>query len=246
MAKLLLVDFEIRWLAENLPLFQDTVRRAERNRQQGIHPALLIDTFIDPRMKQLVGMDPFSKTALHSRVLELMVEERSSDQPAQGNVIAAPVAPTVFVDGDLFAQIQAAQDAAAAQDGIVEVDGVNNIQQMCEEELLRYKNTAPLKVYVEDAPQERVYNCPFTWWRTHATNFPTLAVLARTYLSVQATSAPSERIFSKASRIISKTRTRLDHRVAGKLLFVSENADWFDKQVEKHKAAVTIDVDIEE
>ena len=74
--------------------------------------------------------------------------------------------------------------------------------------------------------------------------FPTLAaLLARTYLSVQATSAPSERIFSKDSRIISKICTKLDHQVAGKLLFVSENIDWYDKQVENMQAADIIDVE---
>jgi predicted RNA-binding protein YlqC (UPF0109 family) len=55
-----------------------------------------------------------------------------------------------------------------------------------------------------------------------------LAVLAKKYLSIQATSAPSERIFSKAGRIISTLRTRLNSSaIAGKLLYVSENWNWF-------------------
>ena len=37
---------------------------------------------------------------------------------------------------------------------------------------------------------------------TSKTKYPCLASLAQKYLSIQATSAPSERIFSKASRII--------------------------------------------
>ena len=48
------------------------------------------------------------------------------------------------------------------------------------------------------------------------------------YLSIQATSsAPSERIFSKASRIIEERRTRLDPGIAGKLLYVAFNYTWY-------------------
>jgi len=53
--------------------------------------------------------------------------------------------------------------------------------------------------------------------------YPTLAVLARQFLAVQATSAPSERMFSRASKILSSLRTRLDPDVAGKLFYVGEN-----------------------
>ena len=45
--------------------------------------------------------------------------------------------------------------------------------------------------------------------------------------SIQVTSAPSERIFSKASRIIEEQRTRLDPDIAGKLLFVAFNYNWY-------------------
>ena len=34
------------------------------------------------------------------------------------------------------------------------------------------------------------------WWKRHEKNFPNLSAIAKKYLSIQATSAPSERIFS--------------------------------------------------
>ena len=59
-----------------------------------------------------------------------------------------------------------------------------------------------------------------------------MAVLARKYLAVQATSAPSERIFSRAQRIISDLRTKLDPDIAERtpLYYVVEILDWYEKQ----------------
>ena len=66
--------------------------------------------------------------------------------------------------------------------------------------------------------------------------YPILARLAMICLAVQATSAPSERVFSVASRIIANRRTRLDPTLAGKMLFVSENWKWWQDQLDFYKA----------
>jgi hAT family C-terminal dimerisation region len=56
------------------------------------------------------------------------------------------------------------------------------------------------------------------------------------YLAVQATSAPSEQVFSMASRIITNRRNWLDPTMAGKMLFVSENWKWWQDQLDFYKA----------
>ena len=58
----------------------------------------------------------------------------------------------------------------------------------------------------------------FDCWKRNAAMFPILARLAKVYLAVQATSAPSERVFRLASRIISKKREGLEPGSASKLL----------------------------
>ena len=55
--------------------------------------------------------------------------------------------------------------------------------------------------------------------------FPILVQLARIYLPIQATSAPSERIFSQAALIIRERRNRLGPEISGKLLYLKENWD---------------------
>jgi hypothetical protein len=55
-------------------------------------------------------------------------------------------------------------------------------------------------------------------------------MLARMYLCIPATSAPSERIFSMASRLINKQRARLTPENAGQILFVNRNMGWYEAE----------------
>jgi hypothetical protein len=105
---------------------------------------------------------------------------------------------------------------------------IADVKTSCVIELLDYKQLNP-KVLNHG---KQYPNC-LEWWKQNEFRFPRLAVLAKKYLSIQATSAPSERIFSKAGRIISTLRTRLSSAIAGKLLYVSENWNWFLSQAKK-------------
>lgn len=47
------------------------------------------------------------------------------------------------------------------------------------------------------------------WWKENEKVYPKMAVLARRMLACQATSAASERVFSRSGALASKTRNRL-------------------------------------
>ena len=51
---------------------------------------------------------------------------------------------------------------------------------------------------------------PFSWWATNKNQYPILHQIAMIYLSILATSVPSERLFSDAKNLITPQRTRLD------------------------------------
>jgi len=78
------------------------------------------------------------------------------------------------------------------------------------------------------------------WWKKHEVFCPILAGLAKFYLSVQATSAPSERVFSAANTVIGVGRTSLHTAMAGRLLFVSRNWEWFLNEVNLEDAIRSI------
>ncbi|XP_072161442.1 E3 SUMO-protein ligase ZBED1-like [Bemisia tabaci] len=47
------------------------------------------------------------------------------------------------------------------------------------------------------------------WWQVHEKEFPRLAILAKKYLSVTATSIPAERVFSTGGRVVTDSRHSL-------------------------------------
>jgi hypothetical protein len=66
---------------------------------------------------------------------------------------------------------------------------------------------------------------PFAWWNYKKNRYPNLAKLARQYLSISATSTPSERLFSDAGNILSSKRTRLDAEFFKRIIFLKRNAN---------------------
>ncbi|EXX68918.1 zinc finger BED domain-containing protein RICESLEEPER 2-like [Rhizophagus irregularis DAOM 181602=DAOM 197198] len=55
---------------------------------------------------------------------------------------------------------------------------------------------------------------PLVWWNVHQKNYPTLSLIAKDYLIIQATSVSSEQAFSVAGNTITQTRNRLDPETA--------------------------------
>ncbi len=63
------------------------------------------------------------------------------------------------------------------------------------------------------------------WWLINAVRFPQLSHLARKFLAIQATSAPSERLFSAAGLTIANDRARLLPDNAAMLIFLHQNLE---------------------
>lgn len=64
---------------------------------------------------------------------------------------------------------------------------------------------------------------PLAWWKVHKINFPRLCKMARKYLCVPATSAPSERLFSAEGNIVTCTRSSLKPAKVDMLVFLAKN-----------------------
>ncbi|CAB5325836.1 unnamed protein product [Rhizophagus irregularis] len=69
---------------------------------------------------------------------------------------------------------------------------------------------------------------PYLWWSTNKNQYPVLYKLAMKYLSIPATSVPSERLFSDAKNLITPLRTRLSSSVINQLMFLKRNREYID------------------
>lgn len=63
------------------------------------------------------------------------------------------------------------------------------------------------------------------WWRQNSPAFPSIAKLARTILSIPATSAEAERRFSAAGNVLRVKRCSMDPLTMTKTLFIHDNKD---------------------
>ena len=97
--------------------------------------------------------------------------------------------------------------ASALYQPAPEIDGI-------QAEIKRYLN--------EDIKSEGIKILQY--WASRKRSFPQLAQMARCYLSIPATSASSERVFSKGRRVLSWQRSSLKPKSVEELLCLK---DWF-------------------
>ena len=86
----------------------------------------------------------------------------------------------------------------------------------------RDKVRKELQYYI-DTPCLDVEEDPLQWWASESSKYPCLSQLAMKYLSVCATSSPSERVFSVSGKIVTSLRSTLKPDKVDKLVFLSQN-----------------------
>ena len=74
-------------------------------------------------------------------------------------------------------------------------------------------------------PKLPIKDDPLQWWEEHKHKFHILYRLAMRFLSVPASSANSEILWSIASCIITKDRARLNSHFVSDLIFLKENGE---------------------
>lgn len=104
------------------------------------------------------------------------------------------------------------------------------IKEECQTELDDYKSVQGMEMWIELEDGTKDFEDPLTWWQTHQERFPTLWKLARMYLAIPATCAPSERAFDpEAHSILAKRCQTQTSNSSGVRLF-KENAGILSKE----------------
>ena len=87
--------------------------------------------------------------------------------------------------------------------------------------------------YLKDPPP-LLDSSPTEWWKTNESRFPRLAILARQYLCIPATSVPCERVFSAAGLTVTRLRSRLTPEHVDMIIFLNKNALFMSNQPMHH------------
>jgi hypothetical protein len=93
---------------------------------------------------------------------------------------------------------------------------------LCENEMYQLLLRNDFKMKIHNI-EKKVCNCPLSWWKLSAHRFKNLERLAVKYLAIPATSAPSERIWSRAARVLTVKRNRMLEEVTSAMMYCRVN-----------------------
>lgn len=102
-------------------------------------------------------------------------------------------------------------------DSDVQLTGVfapPSLEEQVNSELTKYKTMGKISMK----------NDPLEFWRLYRGSLPHLSEVALKYLCVQASSVPSERVFSTAGDTVTAERSRLDPSKVDMVIFLKKNA----------------------
>lgn len=169
---------------------------------------LAISTILDPRFKKIHFEQPRAVSSAISYINTLM---QGANKNIYSNKDSISVSPVVEYNqtGNLWKlHDHLVVSSVATRD---DPGGIN----------------VELRQYLNQSIIPRHYN-PLKYWQSIKHAYPVLFDIAQKYLSVIATSVPSERLFSKAGIIKSESRNRLTPNRLNVLLFLASLSyeDW--------------------
>jgi len=232
----------------------DHIAEGNRRRAKGIPKIVLLAMCLDPRTKSTIGIPPADRLLIWQYIEEELVEVALNNGPpeaeaAPGVLVDAPIILNnnalqnddflreLDDDSDVIAIVEDADDDLQelndANDGFANLAGHEGeiwsretVTAMIRSEIQLYQAAKGIKL--RDT-RSGLFNNPLDWWRVHESDFPHLAKMSMKYLSIPATSAPSERVFSTAGLTIAKDRARLEASRANELVFLHESVPSLDK-----------------
>ncbi len=232
LTEILLKDFdECRYTPElgheGKVRFSRKVVTGKRKRYVTAHPYMFIAAFLDPRCRkglEKAWMIPEQYEDLRDLVLDLMIdvakETNSNTTDNVGGDGCGGEAQGGSKAGESCFAFSGAFDFND-DDAANETSTEERIRIRCEAQLVAYERSDGLPM--QDA--ENNFIDPLQHWKKTAHHFPELATLAQEFLSIPATSAPSERIWSRAARMITAKRSCIDPTVTSNIMFVQENSN---------------------
>jgi hypothetical protein len=97
------------------------------------------------------------------------------------------------------------------------------LHAVCASELSRYLHDVINKGACPMYDADDAFNDPLKWWKESCAKYPYVANIARKYLAIPATSAPSEQVWSRLARILSLRHAHLSDDLVECMMYMKEN-----------------------
>ncbi|XDV29215.1 hypothetical protein PO909_032358 [Leuciscus waleckii] len=186
---------------------------SKRYQSEDIRNFLQMATPLDPRFKQSMDGDDDDAVGVWDRIKREMMKDSEHEQVRLCNVIEAQTFnqqppkkhPRKSPLEELFADEDAEKRSSQRR--------AMSIQDHAEKEMQMYRETPP--TFTSDDPA--------AWWWNQRMTYPLMSNMAFSYLCVQASSTPSERVFSTAGDTICAERSRIQPEKADMLIFLNKN-----------------------
>lgn len=233
LTKILLKDFDERYHpAEGgkVKYFrEDVLGRGQR--YIGLHQYFFFASFLDPRVLPILVdiMTDEDFEQLKDDIVDQMVAKSNAMSQGQDNPVPR-MSPTATAKSKPKKPSKASQMLRGLNTKPKPSNETteDNVNDDCRAQLNRYIKDALSGVCpLEDDDGE--FNDPLEWWKNNMVRYELVAHLARLYLAIPATSAPSERIWSRAARILTLKRARLKEEVVERMMYVRENIRYLRK-----------------
>jgi hypothetical protein len=228
----LLFDFLETWKPDEASQYLegDIVTSGRGNRQVGLHPLAVFASALEPRTKNLKAYSKEDRNkiwaGLHQNSMQHCQLLGGTLTIAQQELINQtnqdPTGPDSSYLQDLLEEGYHSDEDVA--DEVGEEDAAANMATEIEYESSKNKPLSVLPFH----DNTKKFADPLIWWRQKKSHFPLLSCLAQKYLCIPATDAPCEQIFSTASLLLSKFRNRRDPELAGRMVFIKKNFEWYE------------------
>ena len=104
---------------------------------------------------------------------------------------------------------------------------------------IEYKRRKHTSAFRKETERYETFSTPtknvstLNWWKKVAPTLPILANFARSVLAIPASSAKSERVFSKGGNIVTRKRTRLNPKKVEEIVIIQENVKMVNNFLKK-------------
>ena len=104
---------------------------------------------------------------------------------------------------------------------------------------IEYKRRKHTSAFRKETERYETFSTPtknvstLNWWKKVAPTLPILANFARSVLAIPASSAKSERVFSKGGNIVTRKRTRLNPKKVEEIVVIQENVKMVNNFLKK-------------